>query len=93
MFLRTKGLTSTCCKLERKDYPEAEIKAQVSSSNKDNGKKIGNSRKRKDLCEEASKNTKKGAIWDDFELLMMWKEREPLDFHSWSVVCHMDKAG
>ena len=92
MFLRTKGLTSTCCKLERQDYPEAEIKAQVSSFNKDNEKKIENLRKRKDLCEEAWKNTKKSAIWDDFELLMVWKEREPLDFHKRSAVCHMDKV-
>lgn len=92
MFLRTKGLTSTCCKLERQDYPEAEIKAQVSSFNKDNEKKIENLRKRKDLCEEASKNTKKSAIWDDFILLMVWKEREPLDFHKRSAVCHMDKV-
>lgn len=92
MFLRTKGLTSTCCKLERQDYPEAEIKAQVSSFNKDNEKKIENLRKRKDLCEEVWKNTKKSAIWDDFELLMVWKEREPLDFHKRSAVCHMDKV-
>lgn len=92
MFLRTKGLTSTCCKLERQDYPEAEIKAQVSSFNKDNEKKIENLRKRKDLCEEAWKNTKKSAIWDDFILLMVWKEREPLDFHKRSAVCHMDKV-
>ena len=92
MFLRTKGLTSTCSKLERQDYPEAEIKAQASSFNKDNQKKIENSKKRKDLCEEASKNTKKSAILDDFELLMVWKERKPLDFHSWNVVCHMDKV-
>ena len=51
-----------------------------------------NCEKRKDLCEEASKNTKKSAVWDDFELLMLWKERKPLEFHSWSVVCHMDKV-